>query len=72
MKWIQFHLENGIPVMVNLETVTSINQDCTCTDPETAPTVISFAGTVENMIVVKENYEKVKTIVEEQYMNGGK
>lgn len=65
MKWVQLHLENGVPVMVNLETVTSINRDCTCIEAETAPTVISCVGIPENMIVVKETYEKVKTMVTE-------
>lgn len=65
MKWIELHMTNGIPIMVNLEAATSINQDCICTNPETAPTVITFGGIPENMVVVKENYKKVKSMVTE-------
>ena len=67
MKWIQLHLQNGFPVLVNLETVTSINRDFTCQDQDTAPTVISFAGNSENMIVVKETFSEVRKAVRDMF-----
>jgi len=67
MTWIQLHLQNGVPVVVNLETVTSINPDCTCADPDAAPTVLSFAGNSENMIVVKETFSEVRKAVRDMF-----